>query len=151
MKNTSWLSTDPTDSARRALQALHLSYGLTQHVNFPTHVAGGILNSCIDLVAASDTLHPTSVHPLPPLCNSDHLAIIGILELPTRPTPIIAAVKPRSCTWCWHTDRETELNSALGVTHLLPPGPLESTSTDDLWQHWRTNLLNTAQRFCTKT
>ena len=108
-KNTSWLSTDPADSAWRALQALLLTYGLTEHVNFPTHAAGGILNSCIDLVAASDTLHPTSVHPLPPLCNSDHLAILGILELPTRPTPIIAAVQPRSWSWIWDSDRDTEL------------------------------------------
>lgn len=154
-KNSLWLHSDSTDRYGEGMQYFIAMNNLTQLVDFPTHLVGNQLSSCLDLVITSFDPNDTSVTTLPPLGQADHLIISGqVLSLVTT------ADKAAKCSsfssypsprWSWNEGNIAALKSSLA--RKLQPYTEEyviSRNMNDLWQEWRTTVLNEATHFCCK-
>lgn len=150
-KHSNWLSTDTTDCAGDDLSYLCAAYNLEQHVDFPTCIVRGTPQSCLDLVISN--LPSTCVHvtPCPPLGTADHLSIKGELRVNVTSGTPLTSRHTLPWSWSWEAEGVQALKQELSRTPLLPPDHLlDSYSCDELWEHWRSTLLNSAHRYCTK-
>ena len=78
--------------------------------------------------------------------NSDHLSIVGSLDI-TPPPSTHPSTHP-VWTWSWNPESLEALRSDLAVTELLPPES-NTRNCDDLWAYWRDTLLQKAHLYCT--
>ena len=136
-KNSDWLPSDTTDRAGDNLSYLFDAYNLQQHVNFATRITNGFPKSCIDLVASNLQDHQVQLEPAAPLGSSDHLSIVGSLDI-TPPPSTHPSTHP-VWTWSWNPENLEALRSNLAVTELLPPES-NTRNCDDLWAYWRDTL-----------
>eukprot|EP00117_Sycon_ciliatum_P046039 scpid19225/ scgid33023/ Probable RNA-directed DNA polymerase from transposon X-element; Reverse transcriptase len=152
-KNSAWLTTDRTDRLGDDIQTLLHTYGLTQHVRFPTYIHRQTPLSCLDLVISS--LHTNDIHiqSLPPFGASDHTTISGHInnQLP----PIINNSPPRSRSttfWSWTDSTIHLLREALSRTNLNHhPNQHDPCPVDTFWRSWRDKVLSIAQEHCQVT
>ena len=145
-KNSDWLPSDTTDRAGDNLSYLFDAYNLQQHVNFATRITNGFPKSCIDLVASNLQDHQVQLEPAAPLGSSDHLSIVGSLDI-TPPPSTHPSTHP-VWIWYWNPENLEALRSDLAVTELLPPES-NTRNCDDLWAYWRDTLLQKAHLYCT--
>ena len=145
-KNSDWLPSHTTDRAGDNLSYLFDAYNLQQHVNFATRITNGFPKSCIDLVESNLQDHQVQLEPAVPLGSSDHLSIVGSLDI-TPPPSTHPSTHP-VWTWSWKPENLEALRSDLAVTELLPPES-NTRNCDDLWAYWRDTLLQKAQLYCT--
>ena len=129
-KNSDWLPSDTTDRAGDNLSYLFDAYNLQQHVNFATRITNGFPKSCIDLLASNLQDHQVQLEPAAPLGSSDHLSIVGSLDI-TPPPSTHPSTHP-VWTWSWNPENLEALRSDLAVTELLPPES-NTRHCDDLW------------------
>lgn len=148
-KNAQWLDTDVTDAAGDSLACLLQTYGLAQHVFFPTCLVRGHPKSCLDLVITNVPSDQVSSEPAMPIGSSDHLSVRGHLQI-HHTTPRPCAYSRQEWSWSWEPCRLTAVRSALASAHLLPTdGDCDGLSIDTLWHMWRSELLRIAHLYCT--
>lgn len=139
-----WYEGDTTTEAGEELQHLFNCYDLVQIVDFPTNIHGGVLRSCLDLVATDvDDAHVTS-HP--PLGRSDHLVIQGQFSLPPARPPAGHHSEPRSRrVWCWRKADIPNLKNAIkneSWTDVLGCDDIEKA-----WTRWKAKLMCLSARY----
>ena len=113
-KNSDWLPSDTTDRAGDNLSYLFDAYNLQKHVNFATRITNGFPKSCIDLVESNLQDHQVQLEPAVPLGSSDHLSIVGSLDI-TPPPSTHPSTHP-VWTWSWKPENLEALRSDLAVT-----------------------------------
>ena len=92
-KSSQWLDSDTTDAAGSHLDCLLETYGLYQHVNFPTCIVRGVPKSCLDLVISNLDPDSLKITAAPPLSSADIARLsTGTCEA-TQHAPAIALIR----------------------------------------------------------
>ena len=153
-KHPDWLHSDSTDRYGEGMQYLIEMNNLHQLVEFPTHIVGNRLSSCLDLVITSLERSQVTLTSLPPLGQADHLILHGqllSLSLFTGARSTLSTTSTSSPRWCWKEDRLTRLRSSLSAKlQLYTDEYARSKCMEDLWQEWRSTVLDEATLSCSK-
>ena len=147
-----WCTSDRTDKAGEQFMQLFAAYDLRQMVSFPTHIHGGHLNACLDIIA-TDFPGDVTVTGLGPVGQSDHLTLLASIS--TFPSPPSTQTPATRSVWCWaRTDVDALLNGLENADWpvLDEDSMLDSSfNINDVWQRWKTVLLDVADQHVPKT
>ena len=149
-KNSAWLASYTTDRLGDDLHCLCATHGLQQRVSFPTHIYRQAPSSCLNLII-SNSQHRASISQLPLLGASDHVIVTGAI---TIPQPTTRDSTPRdnnnnNTYWLWTDERITSLCASLGNSPLdYTPTPHNPYPGNTFLNHWRSQLLQAANRHC---
>ena len=147
-KHSMWMSSDQTSSLGDRLQQLFLILQLNQHVTFPTYIHQNQPSSCLDLIVSSYDSDAVDVHCGPALGNSDHLSVLGTIQLHT--TSASSQNRPAT-SWSWSPRRVAALRSSLATCSILVEPELNNNDNhtiDEMWDTWKSTVLRICRRHC---